>query len=127
MANRCYDLEVIEDLRKIMIDWQISLAELAQISGLNEENLKSFLSSNASNDQASLSNATVAAGFEALVPLIAIWKKLKLKYPNPEDQNKWLTTPHPDFENHKPLVVMAMSPEHMSWVAYYLDSSLKNS
>lgn len=114
------------EMRSLVLDWQLSVKELSAITKISEERLSAFLAGKVVPEKGQAEGGTIAAGYEALVPLIAIWKKLKQRYKKQEDCIKWLTTELPDFENRKPITVMAMTPEHMAWVAYYLDSLLTN-
>ena len=45
--------------------------------------------------------------------------------PDTEKQNEWLVLPNELFEGNKPIEVMAMSPDHLSWVSYTLESQAR--
>ncbi len=112
---------LVVGLRRIQVEWNLDVEQLAGLIHQNIENTKQFLD----NDHPSLqnSNALVPLGLESAVPLLNLFEKLKLKYPNTEDQKKWLTTEHPDFGDLKPIQVILMSHEHSLWISYYLQSS----
>jgi hypothetical protein len=62
-------------------------------------------------------------GLEAIVPRVSIYKNLNRMVPTSEKQNQWLVLPHDLFEGNKPIEVMAMSPQHLMWVSYTLESA----
>jgi hypothetical protein len=64
---------------------------------------------------------------DTAVPLVSIYKKLMAKFPNVEEQVKWLFQESEDFGGAKPIDVAASSLQNLMWVGYYLDSSSRKS
>ena len=69
------------------------------------------------------SEATIPPGMENAAFVVAIFKSLAKKYPDQEEQAKWLLTEHADFGKLKPLDVASSSQENLAWLCYYLESS----
>ena len=68
-------------------------------------------------------SGTIPPGLESAAPLIAIYRKLAARYPEIEEQVKWLFSEHQEFGGAKPIDVAASSLENLYWVGYFLDSS----
>ena len=116
------NLHLVQYLRKIQIAWELAPEELAKISHVTQEKLKEYLdlSSDAVDGLPSL-----PAGLEPAMPLVSIYKNLIQMMPDSEKQNEWLVVPNELFEGNKPIEVMAMSPDHLSWVSYTLESQAR--
>lgn len=112
------DRSVPEWVRHIQLEWALSPAQLAGILRVESDRLDSLLSVKHGEN-----SATLPIGLESAAPLVAIYRKLAARYPNTEDQVKWLFTEHRDFGGAKPIDVAASSLENLYWVGYYLDSS----
>lgn len=92
--------------------------------GLKPDQVSDLLKIPYSRIQQSRSSvATVPPGLENAVPLVGIYKKLRLRYPTTEEQLKWLFTSHPDFGDTPPIDVAVSSTENLFWLSYYLESS----
>lgn len=105
-------------IRVIQIEWSLTPSQLSGLLRVHSEKIESLLAMKNSDF-----SGTIPVGVEAAAPLIAIYRKLAARYPNPEDQVKWLFTDHPDFGGGKPIDVAASSLENLYWVGYYLDSA----
>ncbi len=111
---------LIEWLRRILLEWDLTPEKLAQLTHTPESVLLGFLKVTEAEAQRL---PTVPQGLENAVPLVSIFKRLKSKFPDAEAQVKWLFTEHADFGNFKPIDVIAQTPENLSWVSYYLESA----
>jgi hypothetical protein len=117
------NLHLVQYLKKIMVDWQLSPEQLAKIGHVSTEVLNQhFALSSAQLDEM----PSMPLGLESAVPLVSIYKNLNRMVPTSEKQNEWLVSPHELFEGNKPIEVMAMSPQHLMWVSYTLESSALN-
>lgn len=106
---------VPEWLRKIQIEWSLAPKQLAGLLHTDEERLRSAMDSSFSG--------TLPPGLEAAAPLIAIYRRLSARYPETEDQVKWLFSEHKEMGGSKPIDVAASSLENLYWVGYFLDSA----
>jgi len=118
------NLHLIQYLRKIQIDWELSADELAKISHVSVSMMQKYFSLPASEVEALPS---VPAGLDSAIALVSVYKNLVRTTPDPEKQNEWLVVPNELFEGNKPIEVMAMSPRHLSWVSYTLESQARES
>ena len=109
---------VAEWLRHLQIEWALTPVQLAGLLRVDSSKLEALL-----NQSSSGFSGTLPPGLESAAPVIAIYRKLAARYPNSEDQVKWLFTGHPDFGGSKPIDVAVSSLENLYWVGYYLDSS----
>jgi hypothetical protein len=113
---------MVQYLRKIMVDWQLSSPELAKITHVNAELLDQYLAmSRVQIDEL----PSMPMGLESAMPLVSVYKNLVRMVPDSEKQNAWLVSPHDLFEGNKPIEVMAMSPQHLLWVSYTLESAAR--
>ena len=109
-------------LRKIMVDWQLSPEQLAKVTHVTVVDLERYLKmSRAELDEL----PSMPAGLESAMPLVSVYKNLNRMVATSEEQNEWLVTPHDLFEGNKPIEVMAMSPQHLMWVSYTLESAAR--
>ena len=113
---------LIEWLRKIQLAWDLSPVELSRISHAEEADLKRYLA--LSNTEV-LSLPTIPSGLEAAVGLVGLYRQLLTVYPSREEQLKWLELPNQVLEGRRPLEVMAMSPAHLAYVTYAVESGLR--
>src|SRR5689334_5749944 len=95
---------VIEWLRRIRLDWGLTEDQIAALLRIDTERLRRELEASAAPDP---NGPTIPPGFESAPPLIAIYRKLSARYPNAEDQVKWLFSAHRDFGDSKPIDVAA--------------------
>jgi len=109
---------VPEWIRMIQLEWALTPAQLSGILRVDPDRLERLLAMKMEEGM-----ATIPPGFESAAPLISIYRKLAARYPNSEDQVKWLFTDHRDFGGVKPIDVAASSLENLYWVGYYLESS----
>jgi hypothetical protein len=116
------NLHVIEWLRKVQLDWELPIEQLARLCHCPVDVLERSLALSASEIE---SLPTVPPGFDAAVTLIGIFKNIRNTYPEPRDQNGWLQKENSVFEGHRPIDVMAMSPEHLAFVGYTVESGLR--
>lgn len=116
---------VAEWLRRIQIEWALTPEQLSGILRVDLAALEKQLTTGEKNPVPEFSG-TIPPGFEAAAPLIAIYRKLAARFPNSEDQVKWLFTEHQEFGGAKPIDVATSSLENLYWVGYFLDSSPAN-
>ena len=116
------NLHLVQYLRKIQISWELAPEELAKISHVSENKLNEYF--NLSPDDVD-SLPSLPTGLEQAMPLVSIYKNLMQMIPDSEKQNEWLVLPNELFEGNKPIEVMAMSPQHLSWVSYTLESQVR--
>ena len=116
------NLHVIEWLRKVQVEWELPLDQLARLCHCPVEVLQHHLALSETEIEGL---PTVPAGFDSAVTLIGIFKNIRSTYPEPGDQNGWLLKENSVFEGHRPIDVMAMSPEHLAFVGYTVESGLR--
>ncbi len=115
------DLHLIEWLRRVQLTWELDLSKLSTIAHVSEAVLKQYLASTPEQIEAFPS---IPAGLEPAVALIGVFRRIQGVYPTAEEQNHWLTNPNSVFEGNKPIDVMAMSPDHLAYVSYAVESGL---
>ena len=113
---------LIEKLRKLQIDWQLDLEKLAKISHTSPAILENYFSK---TQEELMKLPSIPAELEAAAALVSIHQNLIRTLPDSEKQNEWLITPNEAYEGHKPIEVMAMSPKHVAWIGYTLESSVR--
>jgi hypothetical protein len=113
---------VIEWLRKVQVEWELPVDQLARLCHCPVDVLEKHLALSADQIHAL---PTVPAGFDAAVTLIGIFRNIRATYPESRDQNGWLQKENSVFEGHRPIDVMAMSPEHLAFVGYTVESGLR--
>jgi hypothetical protein len=113
---------VIAELRQIQVDWALTPTELSSVTHTPIETLRRYLALKAAEAE---ELPTVPAGLENAVPLISVFKSLQKLRPKAEDQHDWLRSPNSILENQIPLQVMMMSPNHLAWVGYTLESAVR--
>ena len=111
---------VVELLRKVQLGWELDLSHLSKITHVSEPILSSYFKMTKSEIEGLPS---IPQGLDSAIPLISIFKQIQKLIPESEKQNEWLTRPNDVLEGNKPIEVMAMSPAHLAWVSYTLDSS----
>lgn len=120
--NEQINLHLVQYLKKILIEWELSPDQLAKISHVPVDVMKSYLDLPVSQlDEL----PSIPSGLESAMPLVSVYKNLKRLLPAGEKLNDWLVAPHDLFEGNKPIEVMAMSPNHLSWVSYTLESQAR--
>ena len=120
--NEQINLHLVQYLKKILIDWDLSLQQLAKISHVSEDILKNYLELTLSQlDEL----PSIPSGLDPAMPLVSIYKNLKQMLPVQEKLNEWLASPHELFDGNKPIEVMGMSPQHLAWVSYTLESKAR--
>ena len=115
---------MIAELRQIQIDWALTPAELSGVAHTPVETLRRYLAMKPVEWEAL---PTVPAGMENAVALISVFKCLQKLRPDVDAQHAWLREPNAILENQIPIEVMMMSPEHLAWVSYTLDSAVRAS
>jgi hypothetical protein len=116
------DLHLIQWLRRIQQSWELDLPTLARITHVSEEILKKYLAVSA----ADLENyPTVPEALGDAMPLVSLFKRLQEEYPDPEAQNFWLKTPNSVLEGQTPIEAIAISPEHLAYVSYVVESGIR--
>ena len=116
------NLNLVQYLKKIQIDWELSVGDLSKIIHVSEVMIQKYFSLSALEVD---TLPSMPAGLETAMPLVAIYKNMIVMMPDSEKQNEWLVLPNDLFEGNKPIEVMAMSPSHLSWVSYTLESQVR--
>jgi hypothetical protein len=113
---------MIRELRKIQVDWALTIDELSRMSHAEPTLLNKYLQM---TQEAWEQTATVPAGLEGASTLVSVFKSLQKLRPAIESQREWLQQPNTILENQIPLQVMLLSPQHLAWVSYTLDSAVR--
>ena len=116
------DLHLIEWLRRIQLTWELDGPKLSKIAHVSEAVLKQYLSY---SPEAIDGLPSIPQGLEPAVALVGVFRRVQGVYPTAEEQNHWLTHPNSVFEGNRPIDVMAMSPEHLAYVSYAVESGLR--
>ncbi|MBC7395962.1 MAG: hypothetical protein H7333_00845 [Bdellovibrionales bacterium] len=116
------ELHLIEWLRRLKLAWDLDLAKLALLSHTPAALLEQMLTLN-TNEVESL--PSIPAGMDQVVSLVGIYQRVAQAYPEPTAQNEWLMKENPVFEGNRPIDIMAMSPEHLAYVSYIVESGLR--
>jgi len=122
MDNMTENLNLVQYLRKIQIDWELSPEELSKIGHVSVVMLQKYFAMSLPEIDALPS---VPAGLDPAIALVSVYKNLVRMMPDAEKLNEWLVVPNELFEGNKPIEVMAMSPNHLSWVSYTLESQAR--
>jgi hypothetical protein len=112
---------LVEQLAEIQLEWQLSPEQMASLLHVAPATYSAWI---AAGSEQRRSLATIPPGMLAAVPIVSIRRNLGRKLADPAKQVEWLFRPHPDFGNHKPIDVIASSPDNQAWVSYYLESAL---
>lgn len=116
------NLNLLQYLRKIQVEWELSAEQLSKISHVGVMTLQKYFSMPPADAE---SLPTIPMGLDPAMPLVSVYKNLTRMLPDAEKQNEWLMTSNELFEGNKPIEVMAMSPNHLSWVSYTLESQVR--
>ena len=117
-----HNLHLIEWLLVIQKNWELDFRSLAEISHVSETNLKKYLEA----DFKTLSDIpTLPEELINAMPLVSLFKRIQEEYPDPEAQSIWLKTPNSVFDGHAPLIAIAISPEHLAFVSYVVESGIR--
>ena len=106
-------------LKKIQETWEMSHEQVAALIHVDPNSYSHWITAEASETD----TATVPRGMDNAIALASIYQSLNRRFPQIEEQVKWLFTGHPDFGNNKPIDIAASSPENLFWLSYYLASS----
>jgi hypothetical protein len=115
------EMHLVQWLRRIQQAWELDLLTFARISHLSEATLKEFFALSA-KELALL--PTIPEKLSAAVPLVSLFKRIQEVYPDPKAQNEWLKNPNSVLEGQVPVDVIALSPEHLSYVSYVVESGI---
>ena len=110
---------VYEALDRMQSDWGLSAGQMASLTHVSLDVYLGWVMEGRGKKQ---HDATIPSGMETAVPLIAIYRRLKTRFPRREEQVKWLFAENKDFGGNKPIDVAASSIENLYWVGYYLES-----
>jgi hypothetical protein len=116
------DLHLVEWLRKIQLAWELDLEQLSRIAHVSKDLLEGFLKLPSTGLS---SAASVPAGLENAVALVGLYRQLITVYPAPDSQNLWLKRPNQVFDGHRPIDVISMSPGHLAYAAYSVETGLR--
>jgi hypothetical protein len=102
-------------LRLIQTSWGLSIPKMAALCHTDEATYLAWMKTLEATH-------TIPSGMEKAVPLVSIYRRLSEKFPEPEDQVKWLTSAHPHFDGNPPFDIALSSIENLAWLSYYLES-----
>ncbi len=106
---------VVESLAALQIDWQLSSEQLGKLLHVSVQDLNDGLASVRANPSEPLPRALRQAP-----ALITVHRKIRLHYPDSQDQVRWLTRPNSTFEGNTPWDLACDSPENLAWMGYVL-------
>ena len=115
-------VHLIEWLKRIQTSWGLGVADLARMSSTDEGRLASYFRLTQS-EVGEL--PSIPEGLESAVGLVGLYRLLLGVYPTVEEQLKWLELPNSVFEGRRPIEVIAMSPSHLAYVTYAVESGLR--
>ncbi len=116
------DLHLIEWLKRIQTSWSLSLSDLSRMTSVEESGLGRHFAMTP-NEISEL--PSIPSGLESAVGLVGLYRLLLTVYPTVEEQLNWLELPNSVFEGRKPIEVIAMSPAHLAFVTYTVESGLR--
>ena len=116
------DVHLVEWLHKIQTAWELDLQALSRVSHIPEPTLQIYLSM--SPDEVS-ALSTVPAELTHAVPLVSLFKRIQEAYPDPKEQNFWLKTSNSVLEGQIPVDAISISPSHLAYVSYVVESGLR--
>ncbi len=119
MVNEAH---LVDWLRKIQLGWELEISDLARLAHIEEPLLQKYFKMNASELQAL---PTIPSGLEHASHLVGVYRRVEGEYPNASDQNEWLKKPNSVFEGNRPIDVMVMSPEHLAYISYIVESGVR--
>jgi hypothetical protein len=111
---------LVQELEKIRSQWGLTQEQLASMTHVSIETYRSWLAGYAED-----SLASIPSGMESALPLISIHRRLSEKVPSVDDQIRWWNTKNKEFGDHLPIEVATSSPQHLSWISYYLETALR--
>jgi hypothetical protein len=115
------ELHLIDWLKRILLAWGLTPAELSRFAHVEENELTLMISL---SKEAIEGLPTIPAALENAAALVGLYRELLTVYPTPEEQSAWLSRPNSVLEGQKPIDVIAMGPDHLSYVAYVVQSGL---
>ena len=115
-------LHLVEWLKRIQASWSLSPSELSHLISVPEAELTHHFGMTR-DEIAEL--PSIPSGLESGVGLVGLYRLLLTVYPTVEEQLKWLELPNSVFEGRKPIEVIAMSPAHLAYVTYTVESGLR--
>jgi hypothetical protein len=115
-------LHLIEWLKRIQTSWSLSPSDLSHMTSIPEAELQHHFGMTR-EEIAEL--PSIPSGLESAAGLVGLYRLLLTVYPTAEEQLKWLELPNSIFEGRKPIEVIAMSPAHLAYVTYTVESGLR--
>jgi hypothetical protein len=116
------DLHLVQWLRKIQTTWELELQALSRVSHIPETTLQSYL---AMSPDEITKLPTVPAELSHAVPLVSLFKRIQETYPDPKEQNFWLKTSNSVLEGQVPVDAISISPSHLAYVSYVVESGIR--
>jgi hypothetical protein len=108
-----------QSLKRIQQEWGLTDSQIAAVIHMD---LNTYLEKMAEyKDRLDL--PTIPRGMDTAVPVVSIYKSLARRFPETENQVKWLFEKNNDFGGNKPIDITISSVDNLFWVSYYLDSS----
>ena len=115
-------MNLVDWLRKIQNEWALNTEEMSRIAHVSEETLAFYFKM--SPDELALL-PTVPSSLENGAHLVGVYRRILTEYPTAELQSEWLKRPNSVFEGNRPIDVMAMSPDHLAYLSYVVESGLR--
>src|SRR5687768_7976466 len=88
-------------LRHVQVEWGLSSSQMAALAQVSVETYEKWVQTEAPDQKSRVVcggvQATVPPGMESAVPLIAIFRKLTARYPDIDEQLRWLFTANAEF------------------------------
>jgi hypothetical protein len=104
-----------EDIQQ---NWGLSNEQMSRLAHVDVLTYERWLE----EGRNSINPPSVPSGMDNAVPIVSIYKALQRKFPEFENQVKWLFEKNPDFDNNKPIDVATSSVGNLFWISYYLDT-----
>ena len=121
MTEEHRELHLVDWLKRILLAWGVTPAELSRLAHVEENELTAMISLSKEGIE---SLPAIPSSLENAAALVGLYRELLSVYPTPEEQSAWLSRPNSVLEGQKPIDVIAMGPEHLSYVAYVVQSGL---
>lgn len=102
------------ELRRLQLEWGLTDAQLSRWLHVTSEQWSSWTEPFASLP---LDQARMQA-----LGVLRVWQSLRRWLPEPAQQVRWLTSPHPSLDGLPPASVIESDRDGAGWVAYYVDS-----
>ena len=116
------ELHLVDWLRRIQLSWELDLDQLSKMAHVSRERLEEAF--RIPSGELALA-PSIPSGLEPAVALVGLYRQLLTVYPTADEQNLWLKRPNQVFEGHRPIDVISMSPEHLAYATYSVETGLR--